>query len=100
MASERSGAGDYQKALASCGSAAALAGITFVFGSTLHRLALNVELFEKCAEAYILATAAGARPKPLPWWVRRIANGRYRRDAQRAAQSFALGEMPAESAGY
>ena len=100
MTSARSGAEDYGEALARCGGAAALAGVTFVFGSTLHRLTLNVELLEKCAKAYILATAAGARPKPLPWWVRRIANGRYQRDAERAAQSFALGEMPAESAGY
>lgn len=100
MTSATRGADTFAKALTGCGAAVTLDGVTLCFGVTLHRLALNVELLEKCAKAYGLATAAGARVRPLPWWVRRIANGRYQRDARRAAEAFARGEAPVESAGY
>ncbi|MCC4592069.1 hypothetical protein LL974_13070 [Xanthomonas campestris pv. cannae] len=69
-------------------------------GITAQRLALNVELFEKCAKAYVLAAATGGRVRELPWWVRRIANGRLRKDQRRAAAAFAAGDFPAESKGY
>lgn len=69
-------------------------------GMTTTRLALNAELFEKCAKAYVLALASGARVKPLPWWVRAIANFRLHKDERRAAQAFARGELPIESRGY
>lgn len=70
------------------------------FGTTGKRLALNVELFEKCAKAYVLAAAAGGRVAALPWLVRHVANSRLARDQRRAAAAFARGELPAESSAY
>lgn len=69
-------------------------------GSTATRLALNAELFEKCAKAHVLAVATGGRVRALPWWVRWIANGRLRKDASRAEARFAQGLLPEESKGY
>lgn len=82
------------------GSVLLLGGRPLCLGITAQRLALNVELFEKCAKAYVLAAATGGRVRELPWWVRRIANGRLRKDQTRAAAAFAAGELPAESKGY
>jgi hypothetical protein len=69
-------------------------------GTTATRLALNAELFEKCAKAHVLAVASGGRVRALPWWVRWIANGRMRKDASRAEARFAQGLPPEESKGY
>jgi len=69
-------------------------------GMTATRLALNAELFEKCAKAYVLAVATGGRVRPLPWIVRRVANGRLHKDEQRATQRFAQGLLPEETKGY
>ncbi|MET0549991.1 MAG: hypothetical protein ABW002_12065 [Xanthomonas sp.] len=82
------------------GNALLLGGRPLCLGITAQRLALNVELFEKCAKAYVLAAATGGQVRALPWWVRRIANGRLRKDQMRAAAAFAAGELPAESKGY
>jgi ribulose-5-phosphate 4-epimerase/fuculose-1-phosphate aldolase len=71
-----------------------------VFGSTVHRLALNAELLEKCAKAYVLARATGMHLHTLPWWVCHIANGRLKKDQKRAAQRFAQGQLPEEVKGY
>ena len=69
-------------------------------GTTAMRLALNAELFEKCAKAWVLAAASGGRVRSLPWIVRAVANRRLQRDQQRAAQRFALGLLPEETQGY
>ncbi|MRV70436.1 hypothetical protein GJ700_01700 [Duganella sp. FT92W] len=69
-------------------------------GTTSNRLALNVELFEKCAKAYVLAVAAGGKVKPLPWLVRHVANGRMTKDQRNAAAAFARGQLPVESSAY
>jgi hypothetical protein len=69
-------------------------------GMTAMRLALNAELFEKCAKAYVLAVAGGGRVRPLPWIVRLVANGRLRKDEQRATQRFSQGLLPEETKGY
>jgi hypothetical protein len=82
------------------GNALVIAGRPACFGTTCQRLVLNAELFEKCAKACVLAMAAGGTPRPLPWWVRRIANGRLMKDERRAAQAFAKGRLPDESTGY
>ncbi len=87
-------------ALRTPGSALILRGSPLCWGTTPRRLALNAELFEKCAKAYVLAVATGGRVRTLPWWVRRIANGRLAKDQRAAAAAFARGEQPAESAGY
>lgn len=69
-------------------------------GMTAIRLALNAELFEKCAKAYVLAVATGGRVKPLPWLVRFVANRRLRKDEMRASRRFSKGLLPEETKGY
>lgn len=69
-------------------------------GMTATRLALNAELFEKCAKAYVLATATGGRVSPLPWVVRFVANRRLKKDESRAAIRFSNGLLPEETKGY
>lgn len=87
-------------ALGTAGNALLWRSQPMCFGTTCTRLALNAELFEKCAKAYVLAAAAGGRVKELPWLVRRIANSRLVKDERRAAQAFERGELPVESSGY
>ncbi len=77
-----------------------LADLPVCLGTTCQRLALNIELFEKCAKAYVLATATGRPVTTLPWWVCHIAIGRLRKDQRRAAQRFAQGLLPEEARGY
>jgi len=69
-------------------------------GVTGSRLALNAELFEKCAKAYVLAVATGGTVKPLPWIVRYVANERLMKDERRAKERFRQGLLPVESRGY
>ena len=69
-------------------------------GTTASRLALNAELFEKCAKAYVLAVATGGRVKPLPWLVRYVANGRLMKDERHAKRRFDQGLLPEETRGY
>ncbi len=69
-------------------------------GMTATRLALNAELFEKCAKAYVLAVASGGRVRPLPWLVRFVANRRLHKDEQRASHRFSRGLLPEETKGY
>jgi len=69
-------------------------------GMTAMRLALNAELFEKCAKAYVLAVAGGGRVRALPWIVRFVANRRLDKDEQRATQRFAQGLLAEETKGY
>ncbi|MBN0987641.1 hypothetical protein [Amphritea pacifica] len=88
------------KALRGGGNALLWRQIPMCFGMTCTRLALNAELFEKCAKAYVLAAATGGRITRLPWWVRRIANGRLDKDEQRAQEAFTRGELPVETKGY
>lgn len=87
-------------ALANSGNVLLVQGRPVCLGMTANRLALNAELFEKCAKAYVLAAATGGRLQPLPWFVRFIANRRLRRDAANAAERFAQGMLPQESKGY
>jgi ribulose-5-phosphate 4-epimerase/fuculose-1-phosphate aldolase len=88
------------EALHTPGSALIFRGSPLCWGTTPRRTALNAELFEKCAKAYVLAVATGGRVRSLPWWVRRIANGRLAKDQRAAALAFERGEQPKESAGY
>jgi ribulose-5-phosphate 4-epimerase/fuculose-1-phosphate aldolase len=92
--------GGLARALRAGGNAVLMAGVPVCLGTTGSRLALNAELFEKCAKAYVLSAAAGGPIKPLPWWVRHIANGRLLKDEGRAAARWAQGLLPQESRGY
>lgn len=82
------------------GNVSLVAGRPVCMGMTAMRLALNAELFEKSAKAYVLAVAGGGRVRPLPWIVRFVANRRLRKDQQRAAERWLQGLLPEESKGY
>ena len=82
------------------GNVALVDGFPVCLGMTAMRLALNAELFEKCAKAYVLAVAGGGRVRALPWIVRLVANRRLAKDEQRAAGRFLQGLLPEESKGY
>lgn len=91
---------DMASHLADGGNVQLLGGLPLCMGMTSTRLALNAELFEKCAKAYVLAVATGGRVKELPWIVRAVANRRMRKDESNAALRFAQGLLPEESRGY
>ncbi|HLO96832.1 MAG TPA: hypothetical protein VK195_21195 [Burkholderiaceae bacterium] len=91
---------DWAACLRDGGNVVLVDGQPVVLGMTPNRLALNAELFEKCAKAYVLAAASGGRIKPLPWIVRHVANGRLMKDQRRAGERVAAGLLPEESKGY
>jgi hypothetical protein len=86
--------------LAAGGNVLLVQGRPLCLGTTGTRLALNAELFEKCAKAFVLAAASGGRVRPLPWWVRAIANRRLMKDERAAAQRLGQGLLAQESKGY
>lgn len=92
--------GGLQRALAKGGNAAVLEGQVLLLGMTASRLALNAELFEKCAKAYVCAVAGGAHVRPLPWLVRLIANRRLMKEERAAQVLVRAGQLPAETRGY
>ncbi|HEX7641238.1 MAG TPA: hypothetical protein VF472_03405 [Burkholderiaceae bacterium] len=92
--------GELPPGLREGGNAFLQGGVPVCLGTTASRLAMNAELFEKCAKAYVLAAASGERIKALPWLVRFIANGRLRKDQRRATERFAAGLFAEESRGY
>lgn len=75
-------------------------GELFILGMTGRRLVLNAELFEKCAQAHVLAAATGKRTGQLPWIVRHLANRRLMKDEARAARRSRQGLIPEETKGY
>ena len=89
-----------RSALADGANAFGIGAQVLCLGMTLERLVFNAELLEKCAQAYVLASATGLAVRRIPWLVRRVATGRLRRDQRRAAASYARGEAPARVAGY
>jgi hypothetical protein len=88
------------RALARGGNALLVRGRPMVLGMTPSRLAMNAELFEKCATAYVLAVASGGPVRPLPWIVRHVANRRLMKDEQRARGRVRAGLAPEETKGY
>ena len=69
-------------------------------GTTPERLVLNAELFQKCAEAFVIGHASGHRIRHVPRWVQYIASRRLRTDQKRAAQSYDAGRMPTGMNAY
>ncbi|MDR3438743.1 class II aldolase/adducin family protein [Telmatospirillum sp.] len=69
-------------------------------GVTLERAVYNVELLEKCATAYLLATTTGTRPTCVPWVIRLIAGRRLRRDERYAADCHRQGRIPVFKSAY
>lgn len=88
------------QALSKGGNVTLHAGRLIVLGMTPSRLALNAELFEKCAKAWVPAVAGGAAVRPLPWLVRHVANGRLRKEQAQAREQVRQGRWPAETRGY
>lgn len=83
------------------GSNAALLGEQLLcLGMTCERAVFNTELFEKCAQAYVITKASGMRAGVIPTWVRLIANHRLRKDERNAAASHASGRIPDNISGY
>ncbi|WPN95944.1 hypothetical protein [Pseudomonas sp. MUP55] len=91
---------DIAPALQRGGNALLIKGVPVALGTTGTRMVLNAQLFEKCAKAFTLAKASGAKMTLLPWWVVLVANGRLMKDEKRATQCFARGEIPPENRGY
>jgi len=81
-------------------NAVMVGGVPVRLGTTSQRMVFNAELFEKCAKAFVLASATGTPVTRIPWWVSRIANGRLKKDERAAAAHFAAGKLPPESTGY
>jgi ribulose-5-phosphate 4-epimerase/fuculose-1-phosphate aldolase len=95
-----SGPEDLSAALRSGANVALVGGAPVCLGMTPQRLALNAELFEKCAKAYALAFAAGGPTPEIPAWVRFIANRRLLKDERRARERFAHGLLPEDNNSY
>jgi hypothetical protein len=69
-------------------------------GTTCDRVLFNTELFEKCAQAYVIAKASGIRIGLIPRWVRLVAHQRLRKDERTAAADYMDGKVPAGTSAY
>jgi ribulose-5-phosphate 4-epimerase/fuculose-1-phosphate aldolase len=75
------------------------AGVLCV-GVTIERAVFNVELLDKCAQAYLLAWSTGRRVRTIPLWVREIAFHRLKKDQRRATLAWARGDEPTGFTAY
>ncbi|HXZ42308.1 MAG TPA: class II aldolase/adducin family protein [Terriglobales bacterium] len=83
-----------KNALRSGANAALIGERLMCLGTTRDRAVFNTELFEKCAQAFVLAQTTGKRISLIPVWVRFIANRRLLKDERRAAESYRAGRIP------
>ena len=67
---------------------------------TCDRVLFNTELYEKCAQAYVIAKASGNQIGFIPVWVRLIANHRLLRDERHAAECYRNGCIPENMNSY
>jgi ribulose-5-phosphate 4-epimerase/fuculose-1-phosphate aldolase len=83
------------------GANAALLGEQLLcLGMTCDRVLYNTELYEKCAQAYVIAKASGNQIGFIPVWVRLIANHRLLRDERHAAECYRNGCIPESMNSY
>jgi len=83
------------------GANAALLGERLLcLGMTCDRVLFNTELYEKCAQAYVIAKASGNQIGLIPLWVRLIANHRLLRDERHAAECYCNGCIPESMNSY
>lgn len=83
------------------GANAALLGERLLcLGMTCDRVLFNTELYEKCAQAYVIAKASGNQIGFIPVWVRLIANHRLLRDERHAAECYRNGCIPENMNSY
>lgn len=90
------------KVLAGGANAGPVDGKLLLIGVTPSRMIFNAELFEKSAQAYLLARgeAPGRKTHLVPWWVCLIAGRRLRRDQAHAARCHAAGRAAPELVAY
>jgi hypothetical protein len=81
-------------------NAALLGGRLICLGMTRDRLLFNVALYEKCAQAWIMAKASGGRIGRIPFWVRLIATRRLLKDEAKALASYREGRIPEAVTAY
>lgn len=63
-------------------------------GMTRDRVLFNTELYEKCAQAYVIARACNSRITSIPFWVRLIATRRLLKDEGIASAGYRNGRIP------
>jgi len=69
-------------------------------GMTRDRVLFNTELYEKCAQAYVIAKACDSRIGGIPFWVRLIATRRLLKDEAMASASYRNGRVPDRITAY
>lgn len=69
-------------------------------GMTRDRVLFNAELYEKCAQAYLLAKTCSPRISRIPRWVRFIATRRLLKDERMASASYRDGRIPEGNTAY
>lgn len=83
------------------GRNAALLGDGLIcLGMTCERAVFNTELFEKCAQAYVISRASRMRVGTIPGWVCLIATRRLKRDQRHAASCLLSGRIPDDISAY
>lgn len=71
-----------------------------ILGITHERVVFNAELLEKCAKAYVLASATGKSVTQVPFYVRFIAHRRKLKDQAYAADCYQQGNLPTGFTAY
>jgi hypothetical protein len=89
-----------RKALRRGNNAVVLGSRLLCLGMTRDRVLFNTELYEKCAQAYVLAKTCNTGIRSIPGWVRLIANRRLMKDEKVAADSYREGRIPEDIQGY
>jgi len=101
LPNEESVRGDMVRKAFKRGANAALLGEQLLcLGMSCDRVLFNTELYEKCAQAYVIAKASGNQVGFIPVWVRLIANHRLLRDERRAAECYRSGCIPESMDSY
>lgn len=88
------------KTLRRGGNAVLLGEQLLCLGMTCERVLFNTELYEKCAQAYVIAAKSGHSIGVIPAWVRLIANHRLLKDECDAAASYRDGRVPEGISAY
>lgn len=88
------------KTLRRGGNAVLLGEQLLCLGMTCERVLFNTELYEKCAQAYVIAAKSGHSIGVIPAWVRLIANHRLLKDECDAAASYRDGRAPEGISAY
>jgi ribulose-5-phosphate 4-epimerase/fuculose-1-phosphate aldolase len=86
--------GRVRKAFSRGANATLLGERLLCLGMTRDRVLFNSELYEKCAQAYVIAKASGRRIGCIPFWVRLIASRRLLKDEGVASASYRDGRTP------